>query len=62
VPRAWTSLATLDAFAVIAAGRARVRPEDLVRLVELVDDVRQRCHDAAESDEVFLVMSGLCPT
>ena len=40
MPRAWTSLATLDAFEVISAGRAFFRSDDLARLAALLDAVR----------------------
>lgn len=35
LPRAWTSLAPADPFVSIAAGRARFRMDDLLRLVRL---------------------------
>jgi hypothetical protein len=35
LPLAWTSLAPLDPFVSLAAGRARFRMEDLLRLVQL---------------------------
>ena len=41
VPRAWTSLAPLDPFEVISAGRACFRPDDLIRLAALLDRVRR---------------------
>lgn len=41
VPRAWTSLATLDPFDVISAGRACFRAADLLRLAALLDEVRR---------------------
>ena len=40
VPLAWTSLAVVDPFEVISAGRARFRPDDLVRLAALAEGVR----------------------
>ena len=40
MPRAWTSLAALDSFEVISAGRACFRPDDLIRLAALLDSVR----------------------
>ena len=35
LPLAWTSLAPVDPFVSLAAGRARFRMEDLLRLVQL---------------------------
>jgi hypothetical protein len=35
LPLAWTSLAPSDPFVSLAAGRARFRMEDLLRLVQL---------------------------
>jgi hypothetical protein len=52
VPRGWTSLASPDAFEVIAAGRARFRPEDLLHLAVLLDDAQHRHHDGTASNEV----------
>lgn len=40
VPRAWTSLASLDPFEMISSGRACFRPDDLIRLAALLDGVR----------------------
>ncbi len=39
-PRAWTDLAEPEPFAVLSAGRAHFRPEDLADLVELVAGIR----------------------
>ena len=39
--RAWTSLAAPDPFEVISAGRACFRPEDLLRLAALLDEVQK---------------------
>jgi len=36
IPVAWTSLAGVDPFVAAATGRALFRPEDLLRLSELV--------------------------
>lgn len=52
VPRDWTSLAAPDAFAVIAAGRASFRPEDLLGLAVLLDEVQHRHHGAKTLKEV----------
>ena len=49
ITRDWTSLATPDPFKVIAAGGAPFRPEDLVGLVALLDDLRR--DDEGESSE-----------
>jgi hypothetical protein len=40
LPAAWTNAAPVDAFAVVAAGRARLRPEDLALLATLIDGLR----------------------
>ncbi len=40
VARAWTSLASVDPFEVISAGRACFRPDDLLRLATLLDGLR----------------------
>lgn len=40
LPAAWTSAAPVDAFAVVAAGRARLRPEDLASLAALFEGLR----------------------
>jgi hypothetical protein len=40
LPAAWTSAAPVDAFAVVAAGRARVRPDDLASLAALIEGLR----------------------
>jgi hypothetical protein len=49
VPRAWTSLASPDAFEVVAAGRASFRPEDLLGLAVLLDEIQHRHHDEKTS-------------
>ncbi|MFC1641763.1 DUF5372 family protein [Myxococcota bacterium] len=48
VPRVWTSLATLDVFEVISAGRASFRPGDLVDLAALLDALGQQQGDSDE--------------
>lgn len=40
MPATWTDAVLPPAFVVLAAGRAHFRPEDLLRLAELVDGVR----------------------
>ena len=40
LPRRWTSLAAPDPFVTAAAGRAYFRMEDLVRVAELVKEMR----------------------
>ncbi len=40
IPIAWTSLACVDPFVEVAAGRAMFRPEDLLRLAAFVRDRR----------------------
>ncbi|MCP4685668.1 MAG: hypothetical protein GY867_09505 [bacterium] len=41
VPLDWTDAAAEDPFVVIAAGRSYFRVEDLIRLADLVDDLKQ---------------------
>jgi hypothetical protein len=36
----WTSLGTPDPFVIVAAGRAYFRLEDLIRLAELIRELR----------------------
>jgi len=52
VPLAWTSLADVDPFEVISAGRTRFRPDDLVRLAALLDDLRARATGSGGADEL----------
>ena len=40
LPRGWTSLAAPDPFVIAAAGRAYFRLEDLIRVAELIKDLR----------------------
>ena len=40
LPRRWTSLAAPDPFVITAAGRAYFRPQELVRLAELIKELR----------------------
>jgi hypothetical protein len=40
MPVGWTNAAPPDPFKVVAAGRCRFRPDDLLRLVELVKGLR----------------------
>jgi hypothetical protein len=40
IPRAWTSLAAVDPFELISAGRACFRPADWVDLAALIDGLR----------------------
>lgn len=47
IPVAWTSLAGVDPFVEVAAGRAMFRPEDLLRLAELVR--AQRTSDSEDA-------------
>lgn len=39
-PRRWTSLAAPDPFVIAATGRAYFRLEDLIRVAELIQDLR----------------------
>ena len=41
IPRAWTDLASLDAFEVVSAGRAHFRPLDLLEVAELIAQRRR---------------------
>ena len=41
-PSAWTDAGQADPFVVLSQGRAVVRFEDLLRLVELIKDLKQR--------------------
>jgi hypothetical protein len=52
LPFGWTSLAPEDPFAVVSAGRAWFRPEDLLRLVELVDGLRGEASAAGGGSDV----------
>jgi len=40
LPLRWTSLAPADPFALVSAGRAWFRADDLLRLAELVESLR----------------------
>ena len=40
LPARWTSLAAPDPFVIAAAGRAHCRLEDLIRVAELIKDLR----------------------
>lgn len=42
VPASWTSEGDSDAFKVIAAGRCHFRPEDLLRLADLIEQLGVR--------------------
>jgi hypothetical protein len=50
VARAWTSLADLDPFEVISAGRACFRPDDLLRLAALIDGLQRPDVDAGGAE------------
>ena len=41
VPIDWTSLSSPDPFLVLSNGRARFRPDDLVRLADLIEGLWQ---------------------
>jgi Family of unknown function (DUF5372) len=41
-PSAWTDAGQADPFVVLSRGRAVVRFEDLLRLVKLIEDLKQR--------------------
>ncbi len=40
LPAVWTSVGAVDAFVTVAAGRSRLRPDDLMALAELLDGIR----------------------
>jgi len=42
LPRAWTDLATPDAFVSAAGGRSMLRPDRLLELADLLDRLRVR--------------------
>jgi hypothetical protein len=42
LPSAWTDAGQTDPFVVLSRGRAVVRFEDLLRLVKLIEDLKQR--------------------
>jgi hypothetical protein len=42
LPSAWTDTGQTDPFVVLSRGRAMVRFEDLLRLVKLIEDLKQR--------------------
>jgi uncharacterized protein (DUF58 family) len=52
VALAWTSLAVVDPFEVISAGRTRFRPDDLVRLAALLDDLRAQATGSGGAHEL----------
>ena len=41
-PSAWTDAGQADPFVVLSRGRAVVRFEDLLRLVKVIEDLKQR--------------------
>ena len=45
VPAAWTDLVAPDPFAVVSAGRAAFRVEDLAELADLVSACRTAVHE-----------------
>jgi hypothetical protein len=47
VPIGWTSLAAPDPFKVVNAGRAPFRPDDLLRLADLIAALRRARKDEA---------------
>jgi hypothetical protein len=40
-PAAWTDAGPVDPFVVLSAGRAVARVEDLLRLIELIEDLTE---------------------
>jgi hypothetical protein len=52
VPKGWTNLAEPDPFLMRSGGKACFRPGDLVRLVEIVDDLRWQETDVEEGYDV----------
>ncbi|MDA3971393.1 MAG: DUF5372 family protein, partial [Desulfobulbaceae bacterium] len=41
VPVSWTSLCSPDPFVVVSKGRAKFKPNDLMRLVDLIDIIKE---------------------
>ena len=52
LPRQWTSLWTPDAFELASAGRAWFRPDDLIRLVELIASTQEQLKKGKEEQDV----------
>ena len=50
LPVGWTSIAPIDPFVSVAAGRAMFRLEDLVALTALLRDVRPTAGESAQED------------
>ena len=44
IPRAWTEAADVDPFVVVAAGRSRLRVEDLLALAGVIDGLAAHLH------------------
>ena len=51
IPRQWTNLHTPDAFELASAGRARLRPDDLAKLAELIFSIRKGSENETEKVE-----------
>jgi hypothetical protein len=51
MPLGWTSLAAPDSFLEASAGRAWFRPEDLVRVADLIEGLRGRASIGEEASD-----------
>ena len=53
IPRAWTDVADVDPFVVLAAGRSAFRVEDLLELAELLDRLGRAGRDGEGVKEIM---------
>jgi hypothetical protein len=51
LPASWTSLRPVDAFEAISGGRALFRPDDLLRLADLLSDLESPAVGSAADDQ-----------
>jgi hypothetical protein len=51
LPASWTNFGAVDPFVALSGGRALFRPVDLLRLCELVKDLKNRSKKAGPSGE-----------
>ena len=42
LPASWTSFGAVDPFVALSGGQALFRPEDLLKLADLLDEIRKR--------------------
>lgn len=52
MPSQWTSLHVPDGFELASEGRAKFRPDDLLKLVELLSSIEEGRGDGKEADNV----------